>query len=729
MSERWPMHQTGIAALVVWAVAAAPAAGQTCFTYVNTPTPTPIECVRQGDLTTPCSWGEATDCPTNPGIPGQVREECHEDGDPSDCCTTIPASSPQTVLQMHSIWHNCFGAIGDVCDGNNPPQRGQRWYAFHRQIEADYNLWREAGNFCNPTSGLPQGCKIEAVDWCPGMTLPYGYVCAQAAPAGCGDPGQRLDGVPCPTCSPFPPCLFLNNGGPLSCPNANMGMPCSAGPNSFPYAKLEEFKTVEEVTTALDAAFHGNMHVAVGASGPCKDINNAGCSVRDPMFWRLHKAIDDVVRAWQNVHTTDVMLVLDRSGSMNQTDSAGGTKLARALEAADLFASLIDGTPPPMQTNKLGVISYASNAADATRNMSLATVTSALRNAGEPFPNTLAAITSGGGGGCTGIGGGIQAALDQLCPSGDCSLLPADPPAGENRRKAILLLTDGVENVPPCLQPAGASGGTCGGSCFGAQIVYQHLFDAQVCAVGFGDAGTLNGDLLTVFAERQGGIYMQNPAADPDGKWIDLKDFFAKCFGQLSDEFLGLDPKGTLAADQGATEIVEYTSCGDQRVTFVSGWKEPVAKGDLRLLVSSPAGDMVLAGGLVETTTEPTWDYARVGLPYRGAAQGTWRAQLVRPHRQFVNGFTTDAFVDFDAGVALVRRELPAPLPRGLPTGALLRAQGARALGLPQGARVGDRRGPRRRCRGGRRAGRARAAPRASLGPARLRPSGRRRSP
>jgi len=53
------------------------------------------------------------------------------------------------------------------------------------------------------------------------------------------------------------------------------------------------------------------------------------------------------------------------------------------------------------------------------------------------------------------IGAGLNGALDRLCPGGDCSGYippPSDPP-----RKAILFLTDGVENVSPCLDPAGGA--------------------------------------------------------------------------------------------------------------------------------------------------------------------------------------------------------------------------------------------------------------------------------
>jgi hypothetical protein len=641
------------------------ASAQTCFSYVNTPATAPIRCVEQGDLSTACSWDG----------------DCHDDGDLSDCCTSIPGPA-QSVLQMHSAWHACFGSIGDS-DGNNPPMRGNRWYAFHRQIEIDYNLWRESGNFCNPTAGSPQGCKIESVDWCPNMLLPYGFNCDLAsAGTGCGSQSVvvdnstrdcnpaagstdpcRQDLAPCPGCQAFPQCLFVGGAGPGSCPGAP-GASCQGTGVSFPsYNDLADFKTVEEVTTLLDSSFHGNMHGAVGSAGPCLDINNSGCSVRDPMFWRLHKAIDDVVRAWQGLNAADVMVVVDRSGSMNELDAAGSSKLDAALEAADLFADLMEDTRPDGQTNRIGVVSYASNANDAGRNLAPINAGPTLRDPGQPFPNVLSAIGTAGGSGCTGIGGGVQAALDQICPGGNCSSLPDPQPAGTNRRKSVLLLTDGIENVPPCLQSAGAAGPTCGGQCFGAQLNSVNLYDTQVCAVGFGDAGSLNGDLLTLFAERQGGIYMQNPSLDPDGEWIDLKDFFAKCFGQLTDEFLGLDPKGLLAAGEPSSEVIEYSSCGDGKLTFVGGWKTPVEVGDLRLLVHAPNGDLVRPGPAVETSTQPTWDFARV-RPAAGAT-GVWQAHLVRRHTAFVNGFTTDSFARPDEGVALVRREIQRLCPDG----------------------------------------------------------------
>jgi hypothetical protein len=60
-----------------------------------------------------------------------------------------------------------------------------------------------------------------------------------------------------------------------------------------------------------------------------------------------------------------------------------------------------------------------------------------------------------------------------------------------------------MENVAPCLSTSG--------DCSGALFDRTKLAFTQICAVGFGDAGSLDGDVLTLLSEQAGGIYMQNP--------------------------------------------------------------------------------------------------------------------------------------------------------------------------------------------------------------------------
>ena len=225
-----PRHRTRVPIPIVavlvafWAL---PANAQTCFDYVDGcsrpaegwtipfPLPNcvnakvPLQCVQKGPLAAtgalvPCSW----EIP----IPGQdFAGDCHEDGDPSDCCTSVTSPNTQAILQMHTAWHNCFGNVGDS-DGNNPPGRGQRWYAFHRQFELDFTLWRETAGF-----GF-----IQSLEWCPGMNMPIGHPSGGWPSSGAGLTlpfAARAPAAPtirrAPTASPFRSVCFGPAEGPL----------------------------------------------------------------------------------------------------------------------------------------------------------------------------------------------------------------------------------------------------------------------------------------------------------------------------------------------------------------------------------------------------------------------------------------------------------------------------------------------------------------------------------
>ncbi len=615
------------------------ARAQTCFFYSDSVyAPVPIQCVKKTDHTKPCSW-------------------------PTDC-DLIVNPTDQTILRMHELWHDCFGNVGG---GSPPVGRGQRWYAFHRQFEYDFNHWRNDHGYS----------KIEHLTWCKDMVMPEGH--PSAKPGGyilpntsksadltkpdpgdptrfrhvslCGFGNARPGGVHCKNCEAFPPCLFYSGAG-SACPGGEKGdsTKCLTG-----ITKLEDFANVDQVSLVLDDYFHGKMHMAVGdADGTpyVLDVQDPACGTRDPMFWRLHAALDDVVRAWQDHKAVDVILVIDRSGSMSEPDKGSGkTKLEAALQAADMFADLLDRNRLDGAMNRIGIVGFSTT---AKLYLPLTVADASLRMAGQPLPLALNQIKLDGPAGCTATGLGIQKAVDELCPGGTCDGFV--PPVGKNTRKAILLLTDGVENLPPCLQSAKGAGGGCGGQCFGTQFDYNKLKFVQLCAVGFGDSGSLNGDLLSLLAERQGGIYTQNPNS---GVGNDLKKFFVTAYGQLTDELLFKDPSGFLGATDPASAPVTYDLCSDSKLTFASGWQTPVIPGDLMLLVTTPGGDLVRPGDAgIQSSLETAWDYKRIRMPYRGQSSGTWRAQLVRPHRTFVNGFTTDCFLNPSLGVALVRREI-----------------------------------------------------------------------
>ena len=152
----------GVAFLVLGTT---PAQAQTCYEYAdNTYSPAPIVCVEKGGSTGLCPCGVDDVC-----VDGSCWTPCDW---PSDC-TTIPSDTAQTTLGMHEIWHDCFGSTG----GSSPPiGRGQRWYAFHRQYEIAFNLWRAAHGFDH----------IASVSWCPDILLRSGALVRLGGKCGHG---------------------------------------------------------------------------------------------------------------------------------------------------------------------------------------------------------------------------------------------------------------------------------------------------------------------------------------------------------------------------------------------------------------------------------------------------------------------------------------------------------------------------------------------------------------
>jgi hypothetical protein len=557
------------------------------------------------------------------------------------CSGPIPTN--QTVEEKHNEWHSCFGAIGT---SSPQPFRGQRFIAFHRQMIQEFNIDRAITGFD----------KIETWDASQGLrfTLPYPS-CSFGSDRLCdnnGD-GDCVDAVDdivlCEDCSDLPACFTVNTTNTTPC-------------NPFGYTNLDQFANADEIGIALDAgssAWHASFHGGIGdADGDpttpgvqaCTDIDSTSSATGEPMFWRAHQKLDDVLTDWQVRNAVDIVLVIDRSGSMSATVPDGDTKLQKAVEASKLFGAMVRGSTNSIE-NRIGLVSFSST---ATNEMGLTNSTAAISADGTS--GTLITELNGiSTGGATSIGSGIENAMCMLCPdsdsdgdcdSGDCLVAPGNP------RKAILILSDGLENTQPCLEGSDAP-------CVGTEINYEgtpplkSLGYTQMCAVGYGEETALDGDLLNALAEQQGGIYISGATGN------DLKEFYAKCYGELTPEFLSLDPKGVLAPDQLASKKISHNTCQDSAATFVLGWQQKLAEGDISLEIRTPSGQAVdLSDAAIRSDIDSTWHFAKLALPYNGEGSGQWNARVVRPHRSFVNGFVSDAFIDHKAGIDIVRTEI-----------------------------------------------------------------------
>jgi hypothetical protein len=286
----------------------------------------------------------------------------------------------------------------------------------------------------------------------------------------------------------------------------------------------------------------------------------------------------------------DVVIVLDRSGSMSLAGASGRRKIDEARDAASLFVQLVRaGTG-----NRVGMVSFAT-AANSPPDVPIAAVTQASKaTLVGPPPFSGGAVGALVPGGATSIGSGLDAARAQM-------------PQPVANPRALLLLTDGLQNTPPLIE---AVEGSLGG------------IDVQ--AVGYGTPGSLDGSVLTALAAAHGGTYVR---ADTG---LRLEKFFAQAFGAIFEAGLLTDPEFDLPAGQSAGVFLPFSVCDEETVTVVIGWDRDDTA--LSMTVRTPAGVAVGAGSPgVEERSGRTWSFLRITLPHQTERQGTWAVEVFRP--------------------------------------------------------------------------------------------------
>jgi hypothetical protein len=286
--------------------------------------------------------------------------------------------------------------------------------------------------------------------------------------------------------------------------------------------------------------------------------------------------------------TRDVMVVLDHSGSMAETDAGGRVKIEAARDALSLFVQLVRANTG----NRLGLVSFSTT---AKLEAAIAAVTQVEKTdliGLAPFVGgKVGALTPDG---ATSLGAGLDAARQQF------------PVPGANPR-SILLLTDGMENTPPLV--AAVAGGLGG---------------IDVHAVGFGTPANLDGALLTSLTASHNGVYSQAESG------LALEKFFSHAFGNIFEAGLLADPEFVLPEDQHSGKALDFQVCGEEAVTIVVGWDRTDARLDFK--VTTPGGSMVVIGSAgVEAASGRTWHFVRLALPHAGERDGLWQVTPFRP--------------------------------------------------------------------------------------------------
>lgn len=281
----------------------------------------------------------------------------------------------------------------------------------------------------------------------------------------------------------------------------------------------------------------------------------------------------------------DVMIVFDRSGSMKSpAPPAGRSKLLEAQDAASLFVQLVrEGAG-----DRLGMVTFSSTASLPT---SLGLAASKKTELVGPAPFTsgdIGAITTGGN---TSIGAGLKKGLLAFSSS-------------STNDRAMLLLTDGLQNTDPMVEDIEGSLGT-----------------TKLNVIGFGSDADIDGPLLSRVARQHRGQFTR--AVDGLG----LRKFFGLSFGNIFEAGALGDPEFVLRAGKAESDPHKFSVCGEERITVILGWDH--ASTPLRGHIRTPSGQLI-SERKVKPVRGRTWSFWKIPLPHQGERDGTWTLTVDR---------------------------------------------------------------------------------------------------
>jgi len=213
--------------------------------------------------------------------------------------------------------------------------------------------------------------------------------------------------------------------------------------------------------------------------------------------------------------TVAVQMVLDQSGSMSDPAGTSGlTRLQVLKDAASLFATLIQ------DNNGLGIIRFDDDAYppnDPTfPGLAITKIT------GDPDRNNAVAVISAQAAhGATSIGDGLVMGHTQL----------TGIPAGAYDNKAMIVLTDGIENRPQSISEAVGAGAV----------------DNRTFAIGLGNEFQVNTAALSAIAGGSGGNLLLSGILTPGtDDFFRVKKFFLQILAAVTNTSIVRDPVGNI---------------------------------------------------------------------------------------------------------------------------------------------------------------------------------------
>lgn len=308
--------------------------------------------------------------------------------------------------------------------------------------------------------------------------------------------------------------------------------------------------------------------------------------------WIVNLSADTVARP-----KTAVSLVLDRSGSMSEDAGNGTTKVAKLREAAAIFIDAM------LEGDGIGLVRFDHSAQRVLDVVDVGPVGSgAGRNDAIDSINSSAFDPAG----ATSIGAGVVQGRDQLNDAA------AAPPYDV---RAMVVLTDGVENTLPMLSTVGGS------------------INANTFAIGLGLPYSISVAALTQLTQGHQGYLVVTGAltADQESR---LAKYFLQILANVTNADIVTDPSGVLQPGEEHRVPFQVTEADYGLDAFVL---TPAAEA-LDYALETPAGDRIdaasLAGlGTTQALVRNGVAYYRTVLPavpadLAGSHAGTWHAVL-----------------------------------------------------------------------------------------------------
>jgi len=293
----------------------------------------------------------------------------------------------------------------------------------------------------------------------------------------------------------------------------------------------------------------------------------------------------------------DIVLVMDRSGSMNGPSAVTGSKLMALQSAASLFADQIAMD----SVHRLGLVQFNTAVVPfvAPDNFPFGTLTPA--NVGDAN-NAISSISAGGG---TNILDGLQQGVTDL-----------DVPS-PSARSVALMFTDGRHNSPSLLDDATLQGEL-------ETRINAVSNSMELYSIGFGSS--TSSAPLSAAANANDGWHVDEVDS------LAMAKNFSLVAAAVMDDVTLIDPVFTL--EPGRQERLDVAvSAADRDLTFVVHWDEfDPGRIQTRIVAADGSCALDIFGTGIKRAVGINYLVVRIDLPYACASGpahgGNWQVQV-----------------------------------------------------------------------------------------------------